>query len=314
MKRDLRRLADLGRGDIEWILKASAALKKDRSSPDAPKPLLGRSLGMIFSKPSTRTRVSFEVGMVQLGGHAVALFADQIQMSRGETVADSARIFSRYVDGLAIRTYRQEDVDELSRVAQIPVINMLTDMHHPCQALADLFTIQEKLGGLSGVNMAYVGDGNNVANSLIEAAGIMGFNLSVGVPPGYEPDKTILAAARDSAKSSGGAIHLFNDPAQAVRSAQVVYTDTWVSMGQDNEAAKRLSDFEGWQVNSKLMSMAARDAIVMHCLPAHRGEEISAEVLDGPQSVVWDQAENRLHTQKAALILLLNPASVALYP
>jgi len=314
MKRGLRRLADLGRGEIEWILKTSAALKKDRRAPNAPKPLEGRSLGMIFNKPSTRTRVSFEVGMVQLGGHAVVLSADQIQMSRGETVADSARIFSRYLDGLAIRTFRQEDVDELSRVAQIPVINMLTDMHHPCQALADLFTIQEKLGSVRGVKMAYVGDGNNVANSLIEAAGIMGFHLNVATPRGYEPDEIILAAARDTAKSSGGAINLYNDPAEAVRSTGVVYTDTWVSMGQDGEAAKRLKDFEGWQVDSKLVGLAARDAIVMHCLPAHRGEEISAEVLDGPQSVVWDQAENRLHTQKAALILLLNPAAAAQYP
>lgn len=314
MKRDLRRLADLGRGDIEWILRTSAALKRERGNVRAPKPLEGRSLGMIFTKPSTRTRVSFEVGMVQLGGHAVILSGDQIQMSRGETLADSARIFSRYLDCLAIRTFHQKDVEELAGVAAIPVINALTDMFHPCQALADLFTIQEKLGSLEGVKVAYVGDGNNVANSWLEAAGVMGLRLSIASPPGYEPDGQTIAEARRMAESSGAVIEISNDLEEAARNADVVYTDTWVSMGQDNETEKRLRDFKGWRVDAKLMALAAKDAIVMHCLPAHRGEEISAQVLDGAQSVVWDQAENRLHTQKAVLILLMSPTARTIYP
>ncbi|MDH5757142.1 MAG: ornithine carbamoyltransferase [Nitrospinota bacterium] len=305
MKRDLRRLLDLSREDIEWIIRTAASLKKERKSGASSKPLEGRSLGMIFQKPSTRTRVSFEVGMVQLGGQAVVLSGDQIQMSRGESVADSARIFSRYLDALAIRTFAQEQVDELAAMADIPVINMLTDKYHPCQVLADLFTIYERKGTLEGARVAYVGDGNNMANSWLNAAGLMGFHLMMATPKGYEPDSQTLASAQDMAKNSGASIELFDDPKQAVAGADVVYTDTWISMGQDEEAKKRLADFKGWQVDQSLVSLAAREAMVMHCLPAHRGEEISAQVLDGPQSVVWDQAENRLHAQKAILILLI---------
>ncbi|MDH4184971.1 MAG: ornithine carbamoyltransferase [Nitrospinota bacterium] len=314
MKRRLCRLTDLSRGDIQWILRTAAALKRERGQTSAPKPLEGRSLGMIFLKPSTRTRVSFEVGMVQLGGHAVILSGDQIQMSRGETVADSARIFSRFLDALAIRTFSQDQVEELADMAQIPVINMLTDKFHPCQVLADLFTITEKRGSLDGMKVAYVGDGNNMANSWLNAAGIMGFSLSVATPRGYEPGQDAVQSALSMAESTGAKIQLLSDPREAVAGADVVYTDTWVSMGQDSEAQKRLKDFHGWQVDQALMDLAHKDALAMHCLPAHRGEEISAQVLDGPQSVVWDQAENRLHAQKAALILLIRDDARSLYP
>jgi len=314
MKRDLRRLTDLGREEIEWVIRASAALKAELRVGTGAKHLEGRSLGMIFHKPSTRTRVSFEVGMVQLGGHAVILSADQIQMSRGESVADSARVFSRYLDALAIRTYAQEEVEELAAIARIPVINALTDKFHPCQVLADLFTITEQRGSLEGLKVAYVGDGNNMANSWLNAAGIMGFSVVVATPKGYGPDEQALKSAGEMAFSSGGSIDVTNDPAEAVRGADVVYTDTWVSMGQDEEAKKRLIDFSGWQVDAKLLSLANKAAMVMHCLPAHRGEEISAEVMDGPQSVVWDQAENRLHAQKAALIYLIRNDAREIYP
>ncbi|MDH5639575.1 MAG: ornithine carbamoyltransferase [Nitrospinota bacterium] len=313
MKRDLRRLLDLGREDVEWVIRAASRLKADRKAGRPSKPLEGMSLGMIFQKPSTRTRVSFEVGMVQLGGHTVVLAGDQIQMSRGETVADSARIFSRYLDALAIRTFAQEQVDELAAMADIPVINMLTDKYHPCQVLADLFTIYEKRGSLAGVKVAYVGDGNNMANSWLNAAGMMGFDLRVATPKEYEPDTETVESALSHAKESGASIELLDDPKKAVASANVIYTDTWVSMGQDEEAKKRLADFAGWQVDQALVSLAAEDAIVMHCLPAHRGEEISAEVMDGSQSVVWDQAENRLHAQKAILILLIREDAKKLF-
>ncbi|MDH5511321.1 MAG: ornithine carbamoyltransferase [Nitrospinota bacterium] len=313
MKRDLRRLLDLAREDIEWVIRTASRLKAERKSGRSSKPLEGMSLGMIFQKPSTRTRVSFEVGMVQLGGHAVVLSGDQIQMSRGETVADSARIFSRYLNALAIRTFAQEQVDELAAMADIPVINMLTDKYHPCQVLADLFTIYEKWGSLEGVKVAYVGDGNNMANSWLNAAGMMGFDLCLATPKGYEPDQDTIDSALKMAMDSGATIELMNDPKKAVAAANVVYTDTWVSMGQDQEAKKRLEDFNGWQVDQALVSLAADDAVVMHCLPAHRGEEISAEVLDGERSVVWEQAENRLHAQKAILILLIREDAKTLF-
>jgi len=314
MKRDLRRLLDLSRDDVQWVIRAAALLKAERKAGRSSKPLEGMSLGMIFQKPSTRTRVSFEVGMLQLGGHAVVLSGDQIQMSRGESVADSARIFSRYLDALAIRTYAQEQVDELAAMADIPVINMLTDKYHPCQVLADLFTISEKRGSLNGVKVAYVGDGNNMANSWLNAAGMMGFTLSVATPKGYEPDRDTAESAMKMAGESGAIIKLMNDPREAVAGAHVIYTDTWVSMGQDEEAKRRLADFQGWQVDQSLVSMAADDAMVMHCLPAHRGEEISAQVMDGERSVVWDQAENRLYAQKAVLILLIRADAKKLFP
>jgi ornithine carbamoyltransferase len=260
---------------------------------------------MIFEKSSTRTRVSFEVGMYQLGGQALFLSAGDLQIGRGEPIADTAKTLSRYLDGIMIRTFAQATVEELAQHASIPVINGLTDLHHPCQALADLFTVREKRGKLAGLRFAYVGDGNNVANSLIEACVKTGVHISIACPPGYEPDAGVMAEAKKAASRSGSELKIFNDPVKAVKDADIVYTDVWASMGQEKEHAKRIDAFRGFQVDAKLMKNAGRDALVMHCLPAHRGEEIAAEVIDGPQSVVFDQAENRLHTQKAILEMLM---------
>jgi ornithine carbamoyltransferase len=262
-------------------------------------------LGLLFQKPSTRTRVSFEAGMNQLGGHAMVLPMADIQLSRGESVADTARVLSRYLDGIVIRTYDHSTVEEWAREATMPVINGLTDLSHPCQALSDLLTIKEKKGKLKGIKIAYVGDGNNVANSLIEAAAKMGMTIALGCPSGYQPDQHVVDVARLEATKTGAVIELGHDPAVAVKEADVVYADVWISMGREREQARRLKVLAPYQVNSRLVSRAKSDAIIMHCLPAHRGEEISADVLDGPQSVIIDQAENRLHMQKAILTKLL---------
>ena len=314
MKRDLLRLTDLKREEIGWLLRATARLKDERNKGIAHSHLAGKSLGMIFYKSSTRTRVSFEVGMAQLGGQPVVLDGKQLQMNRGETVGDTAKIFSRYLDALVIRTYAQGEVEELAREASIPVINALTDMYHPCQILTDIFTIAEKRGSLEGVKVAYIGDGNNVTHSWLLGSAIMGLNLAVATPRGYEPDADVAAQAREIARGSGAKIDLGNDPAAAASGADVVYTDTWISMGQDEEAAARRKAFDGYCVDEALVARAKKDALVMHCLPAHRGEEISAGVMDGPQSVVWDEAENRLHTQKAILLFLMRPDARELYP
>lgn len=305
MKRDLLRLSDLSREEIEWTIATAGRLKKERAEGAISGPLAGRSVGMIFYKSSTRTRISFEVGIVQLGGHAVILDGQNLQMSRGETVADSARVFSRYLDALVIRTYSHEELEELAAVAGIPVINALTDKFHPCQILSDLFTITEKRGSLEGLKVAYVGDGNNVANSWLLGAALMGMELAVATPAGYEPDTGVVAEAQEAAKATGARITVANDPEAAADGADVIYTDTWISMGQDAEADSRRAAFAGFGVDSKMVSAAARDVMVMHCLPAHRGEEIATDVIDGPNSVIWDQAENRLHVQKAILLLLL---------
>lgn len=313
MKRDLLRLTDLAREEIGWLLRATARLKEERKEGIAHAHLAGKSLGMIFYKASTRTRVSFEVGMVQLGGHPVVLDGKQLQMNRGETAGDTAKIFSRYLDALVIRTYAQDEVEELAREASIPVINALTDMYHPCQILTDIFTIAEKRGSLEGVKVAYIGDGNNVTHSWLLGSAIMGLNLSVATPKGYEPDAGVVDAALGIARASGAKIELGADPFAAASGADVVYTDTWISMGQDEEAAARRKAFHGYCVDEALVARAKKDALVMHCLPAHRGEEISAGVMDGPHSVVWDEAENRLHTQKAILLFLLRPDARELY-
>jgi ornithine carbamoyltransferase len=260
---------------------------------------------MIFEKSSTRTRVSFEVGMYQLGGQALFLSAQDLQMGRGEPIADTARTLSRYVDGIMIRTYSQKTVEELARYATIPVINGLTDLHHPCQALADLFTIQEKRGRLHGLRFCYIGDGNNMAHSLIEACAKVGMHASLACPPGYEPDAGIMREAKQVAAATGAELMLSSDPRKAAKSADIVYTDVWASMGQEKEHTQRVKAFTGYQIDERLMASAAPDALFMHCLPAHRGEEIAASVIDGPQSVVFDQAENRLHTQKAVLEFLM---------
>ncbi len=305
MKKDLLAISDLTPGDIEKILQRSAALKKQHRQGKASRTLKGKSLGMIFEKSSTRTRVSFEVGMYQLGGQALFLSSQDLQIGRGEPIADTARTLSRYLDGIMIRTFAQATVEELARHATIPVINGLSDLHHPCQALADLFTIREKKGKLKGLKLAYVGDGNNVANSLIEACVKVGMHISIACPHGYEPDAGVMRGAKREAAKTGSEFHIMNDPAKAARDADAVYTDVWASMGQEKEHAVRVRAFRGYQIDVKLMRAAHPKALVMHCLPAHRGEEIAAEVIDGPQSVIFEQAENRLHTQKAVLELLM---------
>jgi len=300
--KDLLTLGAIPVSRIARLLRLARELKtmRQRGLPHAY--LTGTTLGLLFEKPSTRTRVSFEAGINQLGGMSLFLSAADIQLSRGETVADTARVLSRYLDGLVIRTYDQATVEEWARQATIPVINGLTDLCHPCQALSDLLTILEKRGALNGVKLAYVGDGNNVANSLIEGAAKMGMAISLACPSGYEPDQRIVDLARVEAERTGGSIELGENPQVAVKEADVVYTDVWVSMGREREQSRRLKTLAPYQLNERLLRYARPGAIVMHCLPAHRGQEITAAVLDGPQSVVLDQAENRLHMQKAILV------------
>ena len=302
MKKDFLSVYDLTRKDFDRIFSHAATLKAMLKDGIIYQPLAGKTLGMIFDKSSTRTRLSFEAGMYQLGGLAIYLNSRDTQLGRGETIADTARIVSRYLDAVMIRTFAQESVEEFARHADIPVINGLTDLMHPCQIVSDLFTIVEKIGTYEGLKIAYVGDGNNMANSWIDAAVKLPFKLTLACPKGYDPDARILERGR---KKAPRGVSLFRDPAQAVKNADVVYTDVWASMGQEDEQEAREKVFEGYQVNRKLMQHAKHDAIVMHCLPAHRGEEISAEVLDGPRSVVWDEAENRLHVQKAILEILM---------
>jgi ornithine carbamoyltransferase len=303
--KDLLDVAAMPREQVEALLRLATTLKAKHRRGQAHQLLPGKTLGLLFQKPSTRTRVSFEAGMNQLGGHALVLPMAEIQLSRGETVADTARVLSRYLDGIVIRTYDHASVEEWAREATMPVINGLTDHSHPCQALSDLLTIQEFKGRLKGLSIAYVGDGNNVANSLIEAAAKMGMRIAVGAPVGYQPDQHVIDRARAEAETTGAVIEVMENPQVAVKEADVVYTDVWISMGREREQARRLKILSPYQLNSRLLQWARPDAIVMHCLPAHRGEEITAEVLDGPQSVVIDQAENRLHMQKAILVQLL---------
>jgi ornithine carbamoyltransferase len=302
LKKDFLSVYDLTKRDFDRIFSHAATLKAMLKDGIIYQPLAGKTLGMIFDKSSTRTRLSFEAGMYQLGGLAIYLNSRDTQLGRGETIADTARIVSRYLDAVMIRTFAQESVEEFARHATIPIINGLTDLMHPCQIVSDLFTIVEKKGTYEGLKIAYVGDGNNVANSWIDAAARLPFKLALACPKGYDPDARILERGRKKAPKG---VSLFRDPVQAVKNADVVYTDVWASMGQEAEQEARVKVFEGFQVNRKLMQNAKPDAIVMHCLPAHRGEEISAEILDGPRSVVWDEAENRLHVQKAILEILM---------
>jgi ornithine carbamoyltransferase len=261
---------------------------------------------MIFMKASTRTRVSFEVGTFQLGGHALFLSPRDVQLGRGEPIADTARVLSRYVDGIMIRTFAHQDVEELAKYAEVPVINGLTDMLHPCQILADLLTVRQHLGTWEGKKVAWIGDGNNMANSWINAAYRLGFELALACPEGYEPADHLLARAQQSTK-----VTLTRDPQEAIAGAHVVNTDVWASMGQEDEQKKRERDFAGYTVNAAMMQRAAKDAIFLHCLPAHRGEEVTADVIDGPQSCVWDEAENRLHVQKAIMAALIGGETLA---
>jgi len=302
MKKDLLSFAGMTPDDFSEIWERTERLKKMLKEGREHASLKGKTLGMIFDKSSTRTRISFEVGMYQLGGIALFLNSRDTQIGRGETIADSARMMSRYLNGIMIRTFTQQSVEELASYATIPVINGLTDLLHPCQILADLFTIIEKKGSYDGVKVAYIGDGNNVANSWIEAANILPFQMTLACPEGYEPDQRILT---ENIKTGKGNVRLYRDPLEAAKDADVLYTDVWTSMGQEAESQERKRIFKEFQINEALLKVAAKDAIVMHCLPAHRGEEITAEVIDGPQSVVIDEAENRLHVQKAVLEILL---------
>ena len=304
-KRDLVSMLDVEK-DLVGILELAASIKNRTEAGESYEPLRGKSLAMVFEKASTRTRVSFEVGMTQLGGHALFLSPNDLQIGRGETIADTARVLSRYVDGIMYRAYKSENVREFARHATVPVINGLDDKEHPCQIIADLLTIEEHKGGLKGLKLAYVGDGNNVCNSLLIGCAEAGMHMTAGVPPGYEPDAFLLEAARRIAGATGSRIEIVHEPFDAVKGADIVYTDVWVSMGMEKERAEREHAFLPFQVNEKLVSAARRDAVVMHCLPAHRGLEITDEVVDGKQSIVFDQAENRLHAQKAILVRLLS--------
>jgi ornithine carbamoyltransferase len=274
---------------------------KTRQTRTARQPLLGRSLGLLFEKPSTRTRVSFEAGMNQLGGQSLFLSASDIQLCRGESIADTARVLSRYLDGLVVRTYDHATVEEWARQATIPVINGLTDTSHPCQALADVMTIRERFGRLDGIRVVYLGDGNNVCASLMVACAKLGMDFVAATPADYRPSDEAVALAR----AEGHAVELIEDPIAAVDGAEVLYTDVWTSMGQEEERERRLRDLAGYGIDEKLLSRAGPQAVVMHCLPAHYGEEITEDVLYGPQSAVWDQAENRLHAQKALMALVI---------
>jgi ornithine carbamoyltransferase len=312
MKRDLLTILDLTRAEIEKLLARARELKAWQREGKSHTPLLGKTLALIFDKPSTRTRVSFEAGMAQLGGTSIYLAPGQTQMARNEPIPDTARVLSRYVDGVVIRTFAQEIAEELARYSTIPVINGLTDTHHPCQVLSDLLTVQEHFPHqcLSHLKVAWVGDGNNMANSWITAALHLDFTLYLACPQGYEPDTALLQAAQ----KKGRRVYLTRDPKAAVADVQVINTDVWASMGQEEEAAARRQVFQPYQVNAELLQLARPEAIVLHCLPAHRGEEITAEVLDGPQSAAWDQAENRLHFQKALLEWLLGAVASSQWP
>jgi ornithine carbamoyltransferase len=303
--RDFTRIGSWSSDELKAVLDVADTLKEAQQAREPHELLPGRTLGMIFQKPSTRTRVSFEVGIAQLGGRGLYLAANDLQLGRGETIRDTGTVLSRYLDAIMIRTFEQDDVEELAEAADIPVINGLTDYAHPCQALADLMTIREKLGRLSGTRLAYLGDGNNVCVSLMVGAARFGMRFVAATPPGYEPDSTAVTAARRAAVQMGGTVELVSNSQEAARDADAVYTDVWTSMGQEDEAEKRRSDLADYRIDSDLLQLAADDAIVLHCLPAHYSEEITEDVLYGPQSAVWDQAENRLHAQKALMALTI---------
>ncbi|MFZ5591531.1 MAG: ornithine carbamoyltransferase [Bacillota bacterium] len=303
--RDLLTLADFSPQEILQILDWADVLKKLQKQRTPHHYLAGKTLAMIFEKSSTRTRVSFETGIYQLGGQALFLSSRDIQLGRGESIADTARVLSRYVDGIMIRTYGQQVVEELAAHATVPVINGLTDLLHPCQILADLQTIREYKGRLQGLKLAFVGDGNNVCHSLLIGCSKLGLDIAVATPPGYRPAEQIVARARDFAAAAGSSVLITGDPAEAVRGADVLVTDVWASMGQEQEQQEREKVFAPYQLNAQLVALAAPDYIFLHCLPAHRGEEVTAEIIDGPHSAVWDEAENRLHAQKAVMALLM---------
>jgi ornithine carbamoyltransferase len=298
MKRDLLTILDLSTGEILSLIDKAAKMKGELAAGCLPKTLEGKIVGLVFLKPSTRTRISFESAVLRLGGQAIFMTGQDTQISRHEPLADMARVLSRYIDAIVVRTFAHSDVEELARFASVPVVNALTDHSHPCQVLADLLTIREKRGSLKDLTVAWIGDGNNVANSWIKAALRLDFSLNLACPAGYEPDSELVGQA---ARETNGRIKVIADPVEAVANADVLYTDVWASMGQEEEAKVRIEAFKRYQINSHLLSCAPPRAIVLHCLPAHRGEEISSEVIEGPRAPVFDQAENRLHLQMALL-------------
>ncbi|WP_026582744.1 ornithine carbamoyltransferase [Bacillus sp. J33] len=302
---DFLTLADYSPEIIKGLLDKAKQLKEAHLQGEASSPLQGKVLGMIFEKSSTRTRVSFEAGMLQLGGHALYLNSQDLQLGRGESIADTARVLSQYVDAIMIRTFSHDKIEELAHHASIPVINGLTDLYHPCQALADLLTIQEKKGILKGQKLVYVGDGNNVAHSLMIASAKVGVNITIACPEGYEPDSGVVKLSKEFAEQSGAEVKVSHDSLEAVKDADAIYTDVWTSMGQEAENEQRLNDFAKYQVNEYLVQKAKKDFVFLHCLPAHRGEEVTAGVIDGSNSAVFQQAGNRLHVQKAILSEIL---------
>ncbi len=302
MKRDLLSVLDLSAEEILRLIDKAGKMKAELAAGALPRTLDGKIVGLIFLKPSTRTRISFETAVFRLGGHPIFMTGQDTQISRHEPLSDTARVLARYIDAIVVRTFAHSDVEELAKYASVPVVNALTDHSHPCQILADLLTIREKRGSLEDLTVAWVGDGNNVANSWIYAALRLGFSLNLACPPGYEPESSLVDRA---VRETNGKVRLTNDPGEAASGADVLYTDVWASMGQEEEARARKEVFAPYQIDSRLLSCAAPDAIVLHCLPAHRGEEISAEVIESPRAPVFDQAENRLHLQMALLDWLI---------
>lgn len=303
MKKDLLKLIDLTEEDFGLFFDRALELKRRYKKGIIDRPMIGKTMGMIFDKPSTRTRISFEAGFAQLGGAPIFLNTSDTQMGRSEPIKDTARVMSRYLDAIVIRTFSQTLIEEFAKEASIPVVNALSDDYHPCQILSDLLTVIECKGGYKGLKIAWVGDGNNVAHSWINAAAVLGLDLVLACPEGYFPNKIILDKALATGK---GSIKIVTDPKEATKGADVIYTDVWASMGMEKEQEKRVKAFEGYFVDKKLVDLAKKDVIVMHCLPAHRGEEISDEVMEGPNSVLWDQAENKLHMHKAIMDVLIN--------
>jgi len=303
--RDFLEMDDYSTEEIQYLIDLAIELKRKQKNGEVYEPLKGKTVGLIFEKSSTRTRVSFEVGTYQLGGHALFLSKNDIQLGRGETIADTAGVMSRYLDGIMIRTFGHDKVVDLAKYASIPVINGLSDLAHPCQVLADYQTIYEHKGKLQGIKLAYVGDGNNMAHSLMIGGAKLGVHVSVSSPEGYEPDSTVVQQAQEFAKATGAIIEVVRDPKAAVQDADVIYSDVWASMGFEEEQKQRELAFEDYQVNEQLASYAKDDYVFMHCLPAHRGEEVSEGVIDGKHSIIFDQAENRLHAQKALMAALM---------
>ncbi|MGG4212076.1 ornithine carbamoyltransferase [Paenibacillus sp. FSL L8-0638] len=303
--RDFLELDDYSPEEIQYLIDLAVEIKRKHKNRETYQPLKGKTLGLIFEKSSTRTRVSFEVGMYQLGGHALFLSKNDIQLGRGEPISDMAQVMSRYLDGIMIRTFGHDNVVELAHYASVPVINGLSDLAHPCQVLADYQTLYEQKGKLKGLKLAYIGDGNNMAHSLLIGGAKLGVHVSIASPAGYEPDPSVVAASREIAKQTGSEIVITQNPQEAVQDADAIYTDVWASMGFEEEQKERELAFADFQVNEELVKLAKPDYLFLHCLPAHRGEEVSAGVIDGPNSVIFDEAENRLHAQKALLVALM---------